>query len=386
MPEFQINLPADAHGGILLPLDMFRITGLASLAAEALASKARNIVDATMTVTRHPTSQLLLLRIEGSVVGPDPVQFWRENADLALLLSQALPRECFLYYARSGAERQEGFIVAQRGQVLAADEASHQTVSAQADEDAWPLPKLCKQMRISLDDLATGFEGGPRVKVSLVDPTGDDQHMLMVLAGQAEPDDLGASAGGGAGQADGGGVGADPSGAAAGSDDTPNLEAELKRRQTEAAEEREALARRADQVASDLKSTRDELGFIVVPDAELGETDVLRAFVVQKVEGDLPAGVPRDLAGELQGKRIDIAIRVDFLSEVFVDNTPLTKAVFEASSRGLQLDGTEVRAAEVLAPRIGYGTLLRHEGKNVFISRKPSLPLPGGFLLGLLRD
>lgn len=377
MPEFQITLPTDGHGGILLPLDMFRITGLAGLAAEALAGKARNINDASMTLTRHPESQLVLLRIEGSVIGDDPVAFWRENADLALLMSQALPRECFLYYARGGKERQEGFIVAQQGQVLAADEASHQSVSADAGEDAWPLAKLTKQMRISMDDLASGFKGGPQVSVSLVQPTGDDQHMLMVLAGQAEAETV---AGDAAGKNAGPG---ETSGGTAGADKGDSLEAELKRRETEAAAERAAMEERAGEVASGLVSTQDDLGIIVVPEAELGETELLAPFVVASLEGDLPNGVSRELTSTLQGKRIDIAIRVDFLSEVFVENTPLTKPVFEESARAFELGATSVQGTEVLAPRLGYGTLLRHEGKNVFISRKPSMPLPGEFLLDL---
>src|SRR5690606_35528113 len=114
------------HGGVLIPLDPFRVSHLAAVPAELLVSKARNITDAKLVLTRHPQAQLVLGRIEGSIVGDDPVSFWRENADVVVAMSQVLPRQCFMHYVQSAPpqERREAFLIAQRGQVLAADEGS----------------------------------------------------------------------------------------------------------------------------------------------------------------------------------------------------------------------------------------------------------------------
>src|SRR5690606_25529785 len=48
----------------------------------------------------------------------------------------------------------------------------------------WPVTRLCEQMRISIDDLAEGFPGGPRIELSLMEPRGNDQTLLMTLVGQ----------------------------------------------------------------------------------------------------------------------------------------------------------------------------------------------------------
>jgi hypothetical protein len=90
-----------SHGGILFPLDMFRPTTLAAALAEVLISKVRNILDATVELCRHPSVPLVLAQIHGTVVGDDPAEFWRENQDLALVVSQITPRQCFVYFART---------------------------------------------------------------------------------------------------------------------------------------------------------------------------------------------------------------------------------------------------------------------------------------------
>ena len=81
-----------SHGGILFPLDMFRPTMLAAALAEVLIGKVRNILDATVEISRHPSLPLALAQIRGTVVGEDPAEFWRENLDLALVVSQIVPR------------------------------------------------------------------------------------------------------------------------------------------------------------------------------------------------------------------------------------------------------------------------------------------------------
>ena len=89
-------------------------------------SRARNVADAELVLTRHPQAALVLATIEGSVVGDDPAAFWRENAELGLVASQVLPREVFLFYARTApaSAREEAFLVAGQGQMLGAEEAT----------------------------------------------------------------------------------------------------------------------------------------------------------------------------------------------------------------------------------------------------------------------
>jgi hypothetical protein len=139
-------------------------------------------------------------------------------------------------------------------------------------------------------------------------------------------------------------------------------------------------------VQSEVAFELDDLGIVVAPMAELSEAEILGAFIVPRVEGDLPSGVPRDLATKLQGKRIDVAVAVDFLSEVFVENTPLARPVFEEQAQTLTLGGQELRRLEVLGPRLGYGTLLSTGKKHVFTSRKVADPVPADLVLRLLGE
>ena len=63
--------------------------------------------------------------------------------------------------------------------------------------------------------------------------------------------------------------------------------------------------------------------------------DLLAPYQIKKVRGDLPAGFDGALTDELMGKRVDFAVRVDFLSEVFVDDKPLSRPVFEGAATPL---------------------------------------------------
>ncbi|MEX1369065.1 MAG: hypothetical protein AB1Z98_38415 [Nannocystaceae bacterium] len=368
------------HGGVLIPLDPFRISTLAAVAAELLVSKARNITDATLVLTRHPQAQLVLGRIEGAVVGDDPTTFWRENADIAVAMSQVLPRQCFMYYAQTAPaqERKEGFLVAQRGQVLAADDATTEGQAPGAER--WPVQELCQQLRLSMEELASGFEGGPSVEVSLLEPNVDDQALLMTLAGQPPeggPDEGAAPAAGGAP------AGQSPAKAPA----KPGMSVaeDLKRREQERQAESAQQQMRADEVTSGLRYVVDELGIVSCPAAELSEPEILEPFIVSKVSGDLPPGLPRSLTDSLQGKRCDVALRVDFLSEVFLESAPLARPVLEERAQTQTLGGRELRTLEVLAPRLGYGTLITTgKAPHVFVSRKPELALPVELVLELL--
>ncbi|MCB9566723.1 MAG: hypothetical protein H6710_05840 [Myxococcales bacterium] len=384
---------------------MFRPTLLAAVLAEGLASKARNILGASLEIARHPTAPIALARINGALIGDDPAEFWRENADLAIYASQVLPRQCFIYYVRSGPERREGFIVAQRGQVLVAHDATPDSIPAGTPDDQWPVSRLCQQMQLSLADIADAFPGGPRVSISLAEPTGDDQQLLMILAGQPDgeaeedfdepPPPRGAPA---PAQARGReqapprepARGARAPEAAAGGRaptskrPTVSIDEDNKRRSAQRAAEEQAMAARSAAVRSGLHHVLDERGLVVAPKAELGETEILRKYMISAVENGLPEGVPEELRAELVGKAIDFAVPVEFLSEVFVNNKPLSRPDFEANASARDLDGEAVQVMEVFAPRLGAGTLIRRGRSNVFISRRPDEPLPASLILELL--
>ncbi|MCY1056990.1 hypothetical protein [Nannocystis sp. SCPEA4] len=394
-----------SHGGLIFPLDMFRPTVLASVIAELLLGKVRNILDATLEISRHPTSPLALARIHGNVVGDDPAEFWRTNPDIALAASQAVPRQCFVYYVRTGQNRREGFLVAQRGQALAADDSDRD-----ASGQHWPVTRLVDQLRISVSDLANGFPGGPRIELSLMEPSGNDQNLLMALIGQPPPegdeemDDMAEeppppppppSRGGGLTQGfsappppSSAGSAAAPSPSRAAPAKAPQISAaeDAKRRASERAAELQELQQRSENAAKSLRFVEDERGLVVLVPVELAETEVLSNYIVQQVESSLPDGLPPSLLKTLTGRAIDFAVKVDFFSEVFVDAQPLNRPKFEERARELDLGGTKVKALEVLAPRLGIGTLLRLGTTNVFVSRRPDAPLPAELLLSLLKS
>ncbi len=388
MTDLSSTLPPTKHGGILVPLDPFRVSHLAAVTAEVLVSKARNITDAKLVLTRHPQSQLVLGRIEGSVVGDDPTAFWRENADIVVAMSQVLPRQCFMYYVQSAPphERREAFLVAQRGQVLAADEGSADRQTPGSEH--WPVAKLCEQLRLPFDDLARGFAGGPSVAIELLEPGVDDQAMLMVLAGQAPGEGPAEPAAAAPGDAKASAQARPPAaGAPAAAPAKPKLTVseDLKRRETERAAEQAEHQRRAAAIESDVPYAVDALGIVSCPRAELSEPELLAPFLSSKITGDLPPGLPRELADGLQGKRCDIALRVDFLSEVFVETAPLSRAMLEERAEVRSIGGRELRVLEVLAPRLGYGSLVTTgKAPHVFVSRKPDMALPESLVLDLL--
>ncbi|MEM7159623.1 MAG: hypothetical protein AAF799_42680 [Myxococcota bacterium] len=381
------------HAGVLIPLDPFRVSHLAATAAELLVSKARNITDAKLVLTRHPQAQLVIGRIEGSVVEGDPPTFWRQNADIAMAMSQVVPRQLFMYYVQSAPpeERREGFVVAQRGQVLAADESSAESQTEGAE--VWAVEQLCSQLRLDPAELASGFEGGPSVEISLLEPNVDDQAMLMTLAGQPPEGDPGEGAEDGPTQAappPGGPAGPGGPGPAQGQPQAPakpklSVADDIKRREKERADEVEEQRRRADEVKSDLPFLVDDLGIVVCPKAELSEPDIIDPLIVGKISGDLPPGLPGKLTEDLQGKRCDVALRVDFYSEVFLDSTPLSRPAMEERAETRTIGGKEIRVIEALAPRLGYGTFLTTgKAPHVFVSRKPDLALPEDLILDLL--
>lgn len=398
------------HAGLLVPLDMFRITQLASIFGELLVGKARNVLDAELVVIRHPEAPLFLMNITGSVVDENPAAFWRENADLVQMASRAFPRQVIMFYGDPGAtpdDRREGFIVAAQGQVVAGDDAGADKFPAGTPDAEWPLGKLCEQLRIPLEDLTGRFAGGPQVSVKLLEPAGDDQDLLGVLfakemaaqaaaaeGGEAVPGADGSAAAPAPAQAQTQGQtqapGATPAVPAAPAKPPKPSAAEVaaedaKRRAREQAEETAAAAARASEIQSGLRIAHDDLGITLAPDAELSEPDQLRPFIVSSLKGDAPEGVPRDLAQQLQGKRIDVAVKVDFLSEVFIESSPLSKPQFLEISTEREMGGKSVRVAEVLGPRLGYGTLISTgSAPHVFVSRKPELPLPESLILELL--
>lgn len=391
-----MQISSGSHGGMLIPFDMFRLSQLAAIYGELLASKARNILDARLVAIRHETGNILLLRIDGHVTAEDAGEFWRSNADLALITSQAVPHRVLLYWAQPGppGKRREGFLFAQRGQVIASDEASEDRGGGA--EPQWPVTRLCEQMRISLDDLGQGFPGSPRVEIPLVDAGAvNDQELLMTLVGrngagfdaedEAEPP-TGAPAAARPARAAAPAPAAKP-GAARPAPTTPprlSVDDDAKRRATEAAAEAAEQKRKAEQLQASLAYVIDDLGVINTPSAGLGEPDLLRPLIVAEISGDLPAGLPRELGDRLQGKRSDIAVPVEFLSEVFVENTPLSRPAFQERATAVELGGKRLLVMEVLAPRLGYGSLISTGSKHAFVSRKPEQTMPTEVLLRIL--
>ena len=407
-----------SHGGILFPLDMFRPTMLAAALAEVLIGKVRNIVDATVEIARHPSLPLALAQIHGTVVGDDPAEFWRENMDLALVVSQIVPRQVFVYYARTGDDAREGFLVAQRGQAIAADDSRREDIPPGKAGSHLPVTRLCEQMRISIDELADGFPGGPRVELSLMEPRGNDQALLMTLVGQQaagaaeaelgeeegyedEPpppppsrgpsltQGFGAPPSTGPASGPAGGRGPAPAGRPAPAQAKPptmTAADDAKRRAADRAAEQQEIQQRSSELARSLKFAEDERGVIVAVPVELSETDLLRPFQIPHIERNAPEGLPADVRSRLEGKSVDFAVKVEFLSEVLIGKQPINKAKFEELATPYDLGGLKVQALEVLAPRLGAGTLLRSGGKNVFVSRKPDAPLPAAFLRQLLES
>jgi hypothetical protein len=403
-----ISMPS-SHGGLVFPLDMFRPTMLAAVLAEGLIGQARNILDAKLELIRHPEIQLVLARIVGSVVGDNSATFWRENVELAVMASQILPRQVFAYWVQGEPEPRQGFLVVQRGQVLAAQDATADQLPPEATEADWPVAQLLMQLQVDPDELAGGFFGGPRIEISLIDHEGDDRELLMTLAGRppgAEPAGpgqaparatQGAPAPGGprttAGPAAASTVASSPTGqplagaspAGAAVSKKMSVDEDRKRRAAEHQAELDARTAKANSIRADLPYSIDELGIVVAPkNTELADTDILRHYVVSKLDGDLPAGLDRELRTQLQGKRIDFAVPVAFLSEVFAGEGPLSKAAFEQQGQIRPLAGADVRVLEVLAPRLGRGTFIRRDRAGVFVSRLPEQPLPETLIAALL--
>jgi hypothetical protein len=380
-----IRMP-NSHGGLVFPLDMFRPTMLAAVLAEGLIGQARNILDAKLELVRHPEIQLVLARITGSVIGDDAAGFWRENVELAVMASQVMPRQLFLYWVAGEPNPRQGFVVTQRGQVLGAQDATRDQLPPEATAADWPVAQLLKQLQVEPDELASGFAGGPRVELSLMDREGDDRELLMTLVGQqagvdgqadGEDDDLGPTA-----PASGPGPQASPQPPAT---KRQTVEDDKKRRAAEHQAELDARQAKADSIRADLPYVIDELGIVVAPkNAELADSDILRVYLIAKVEGELPAGIDRELRAELQGKRVDFAVAVEFLSEMFAVDGPLTKAVFEQQSQPRMIGDTEARVLEVLGPRLGRGSFIRRGSAGVFVSRTPELPLPDALINQLI--
>jgi hypothetical protein len=394
--------PILSHGGIIFQLDMFRPTSLAAVLAEGLISKARNILTSSLEIARHPTAPIAVARIVGPILDDDAAEFWRDNTDIAIYASQVLPRQAFIYYARSGPQRREGLMVVQRGQVAMANDA---TIDSLPAGQPWPVERLCEQMRVTLEDLAEAFPGGPRVTISLGEPQGDDQRLLLVLAGQPDEADLGDDpqgeehvgptepappppAGPRASAPQQARPAAARPAAAAGRPGataaSAAFEEDAKRRATERAAEVEAQRARAAEVTTHLAYTFDERGLVVAPSAELGEADLLAPYHQPSFHGNLPDGLPERIRGQLEGKPIDFAVRVEFLSEVFANGKPLNRADFDANATDLELGGRALRVLDVFAPRLGAGRLLRAGAANVYITRRAGEPLPAELILQLL--
>lgn len=389
-----------SYGGIMFPLEMFRPSAMAQLIGEYFVAKARNVLDAELVLTRHPTAQLILLQIHGSVLGEDEGRFWKDHSDLVMLLSRALPLQTFLFYVIEGQERTEGLVVAQGGQALMADEVTPEQLGPDAGPEAWPLARLCQQIGIDPQELAEGVPSGPSIRVPLLEPSmAQDESLLRELMaglgappeevpGDAMPNSEGASPGASAGVTGAAG----PSAGSAGADSpaprraaSPKaaLAEDAKRRSDEKTAEAQARAEMAKAAQADLLYVQDEQGLVVAPALTLEDADLLSGYLKRKLNGDLPEGLPRDLTSQMQGKSVDIVVKVEFLSEVFLGATPLSRPQFEEQARSEELQGQGVRVLEVQAPRLGRGSLVVADKKRVFVSRDWA-QVPAGFVHDIL--
>lgn len=389
-----------SYGGIMFPLEMFRPSAMAQLIGEYFVAKARNVLDAELVLTRHPTAQLILLQVHGSVLGEDEGRFWKDHSDLVMLLSRALPLQTFLFYVIEGQERTEGLVVAQGGQALMADEVTPDQLGPDAGPDAWPLARLCQQIGIDPEELAQGVPSGPSIRVPLLEPSmAQDESLLRELmaglGGAPQEVDPGMPGGMVDEMADegvpgprGGSAGASPaaSSPAPARPASPKaaLAEDAKRRSDEKNAEAQARAQMAKAAQADLLYVQDEQGLVVAPALTLEDADLLSGYLKRKLSGDLPEGLPSDLTSEMQGKTVDILVKVEFLSEVFLGASPLSRPQFEEQARSEDLQGESVKVLEVQAPRLGRGTLVVLDKKRVFISREWA-QVPAGFVQDMLK-
>lgn len=370
-----------SYGGIMFPLEMFRPSAMAQLIGQFFVDKTRNVLDAELVLSRHPEAQLILLRIEGSVVGDDEGKFWKENSDLVMLLSRALPLQTFLYYAIAGVDRTEGLVVAQGGRALMADEVNQDDLGPSAGPEAWPLAGLCGQIGIEANDLAGGFPGANSIRVPLLEPPLSDDESLLRQLISAEP------AQAPAGEAASPNLGQEyPDAAPAPRPPSPKaaLAQDEKRRAEEKSAEADARAQKARAAQAELLSHHDDQGLICAPKVSLEDVDILSGYLRRKLDGDLPEGLPRDLTSQMQGKSVDIVVQVEFLSEVFLGASPLSRPDFESKARSESLCGSPVQVLEVQAPRLGRGTLIVQNSQRVFVSREWEA-IPQDFVHGIIQ-
>ena len=245
-------------------------------------------------------------------------------------------------------------------------------------------------------ELAGGFEGGPSASVSLMEPSvADDETTLRTLAEQpaeaapppgATDDGAAPVAAPPPPHAAGGPTATPPPGAAApgataeASPPKPSAADDAKRRAREASEEASQRQAQAQALSNGLEVLMDDVGAVVICDAELADHDLLSPYLIKKVTGELPPGFDPALIDALLGKRVDFAVRVEFLSEVFIDDKPLSKPHFEAEATPLEAAVPDLRALEVLAPRLGRGTFIRRGTDGLFVSRRPDAPVPSALL------
>src|SRR5690606_25977469 len=176
-----------------------------------------------------------------------------------------LPRQLFVYWVATEPEPRQGFIVAQRGQVLAAQDATADQLPPDATAADWPVAQLLLQLQLEAEELADGFFGGPRVELSLMDRDGDDREMLMTLVGQQpEAGDGEASA---TGPETGPRTAIDPTQPEAAPDPRQpkrvTAEDDRKRRAAEHQAELDARQALAESIRADLPYLVDPLGIVV---------------------------------------------------------------------------------------------------------------------------
>ncbi|MDX2092124.1 MAG: hypothetical protein SFX73_29940 [Kofleriaceae bacterium] len=81
--------------------------------------------------------------------------------------------------------------------------------------------------------------------------------------------------------------------------------------------------------------------------------------------------VPGELRDRMHRDGASFIAPIEFLSEVFVEGKPLTKAEFERDARLLALDGQSVKSLDVHFPRYGAVLLFEIAGKGRFVTSFP---------------
>ncbi|MEM9069312.1 MAG: hypothetical protein AAGE52_12435 [Myxococcota bacterium] len=101
----------------------------------------------------------------------------------------------------------------------------------------------------------------------------------------------------------------------------------------------------------------DELGAVVILDTPVDDHNACATYLIRRLDGDVPIGVPPRLAESLQGCRIDFAAPIEDPARLTVEGSPVA-----------DFDRAPFRAR---APQVGMGSVVVVDGKGYFVTRDP---------------